>query len=366
MQITRGKKLAAVAAVGVMALAACSEGGDSGGDGVAPPTGVECAGGTLSAEGSSAQKNAMFEWISLYQEACPDATVNYNPTGSGSGISQFLAGLVDFAGSDAYLSPDEAESAEQRCGAPAWNLPAVAGPIGIPFNLEGVESLILDAPTTAKIFKGTIDNWNDPEIAALNPGVTLPDAQIAVFFRSDESGTQKSFTAYLNAAAPKVWDMEPAKAWPSGAAPQAEGREKSSGVLEAVVTTPNSIAFLDWSDILSVGLPTASIDAGSGPVELTAETASAAIGAGEIVGKGNNLKIDLDYATTAPSVYPIVQLTYEIVCSAGLDENQTALVKSFLSYITSEEGQAVLPAIGYTAIPSDVLTKVQTAVGEIQ
>lgn len=370
MRITRGTKIAAIAAAGVLALAACSESSDDGSGDSSVDAGslqIDCVDGKLSAEGSSAQKNAMFQWIKLYQENCGDSTVNYNPTGSGAGIKQFIAGQVDFAGSDAYLnaSKNEVADAEKRCDAPAWNLPMVAGPIGIPINIEGVDTLTLDGETIAKIFTGEIDQWDDEAIASQNDGVSLPSEQIAVFFRSDESGTQKSFTSYLNTVAPEVWTMEPDKAWPSGAAPQAEGREKSSGVLEAVLTTSNSIAFLDWSDILAAQLGTVAVDTGSGGVALSEEAASAAVAAGEVVGTGNNLRIDLDYATTEPGVYPIVQLTYEIVCSTGLDADKTDLLKSFLGFAASDDGQSVLPSLGFTPLPDDIKAKVQTAVTEI-
>jgi len=207
VRITRGTKIAAIAAAGVLALAACSESSDDGSGDSSVDAGslqIDCVDGKLSAEGSSAQKNAMFQWIKLYQENCGDSTVNYNPTGSGAGIKQFIAGQVDFAGSDAYLnaSKNEVADAEKRCDAPAWNLPMVAGPIGIPINIEGVDTLTLDGETIAKIFTGEIDQWDDEAIASQNDGVSLPSEQIAVFFRSDESGTQKSFTSYLNTVAP--------------------------------------------------------------------------------------------------------------------------------------------------------------------
>ena len=361
MRITRGMKFAAVAAAGVLALGACSETSDDGAaEGAAD---IDCASGKLSGEGSSFQKNAITEWVKLYQQACPDATVNYNPTGSGAGIKQFIAGQVDWAGSDSALKEDEVADAAERCeGNDPWNLPMVAGAIGITYNVDGLEDLVITPDVAAKIFLGEISAWNDPELAALNEGAALPDADITVFFRSDESGTTDNFTTYLNAAAPEVWTADPGKAWPSGAT--GEGKEKSSGILEAVSANANSISYLDYSDIFAGGLGAAQVDNGGGPVELTAETASAAIGAAQNVGSGNDIRLEFDYSTT--DGYPIVAVAYEIVCSAGLDEDTTALLTSFLTYTSSTDGQSELERIGYVPLPSDVQSAVSTAVAAVQ
>ncbi len=367
MRFTRTTKAVAFAAVGMVALAACSESGSNGGTSASgAPTDVECASGTLSAEGSSAQGNAMVEWIKQYQTACPDATVNYNPTGSGAGIQQFIAGQVDFAGSDSALKKDEGEvaDAKQRCdGNDAWNLPMVVGPVAVAYNVEGLDSLILDADTTAKIFAGDIKRWNDPAIAALNDGASLPDESITVFYRSDESGTTENFTQYLSAAAGNVWTKEPSKTWTG----TGEGKEKSAGVQEATIQNPNSITYVEWSFARDGGLGVAEIDNGSGsPVTLDAATAGNALEAAEVTGSGNDLRLELDYATQEPDTYPIVLVTYEIACSAGLPADGSALVKSFLTYTASEEGQSVLEALGYAPLPSSVDGKVQAAVADLQ
>ena len=131
---------------------------------------VDCGGKqTLTASGSTAQANAMTQFIDAYRKACSGQTLNYTANGSGAGISDFLAGKTDFAGSDTPLSGDQYAAAKQRCGgADAWNLPVVFGPMAITYNLNAVDSLVLDAPTLAKIFNGTITRWDDPAITALN------------------------------------------------------------------------------------------------------------------------------------------------------------------------------------------------------
>jgi phosphate transport system substrate-binding protein len=363
----------AVASLGVLALSACGSdpepAGSSSPDSSASSAGAECPKGTLNAEGSSAQKNAIEEVISKYNEKCADVTVNYNPTGSGAGIKQFNAGQVDFAGSDSALktepkdgAPAESDAAAKRCqNNPALNLPMVIGPIAIAYNLDGVSKLVLDGPTAAKIFAGTIKTWNDPAIAKLNAGVTLPSAPISVFFRSDESGTTENFTKYLKAAGGGAWTKEPAKKWAGTGA----GKEKSAGVAEGVKSTKNAITYVEWSYAVDNKLGVAQIDAGAGPVELSADSAGKALAAAKVTGTGNDLSMKLDYATKAPGAYPIILVTYEIACSKGLPAEKTALVKSFLSYFVSKDGQASLTDLNYAPLPAEIQTKVDAAIQAI-
>lgn len=368
MQLTRTTKFAAVAATGVLALAACSNSNSGGSSSPVKSTaasGVTCVEGTINAEGSSAQNNAMTEWIKGYQTDCPNSTINYNPTGSGAGISQFNAGQVDFAGSDSPLNPDkgEVDAAKQRCGADAWNLPMVVGPISVAYNVEGLDSLVLNADTIAEIFKGQIKTWNDPKIAKLNPGAKLPNAPITVFYRSDESGTTENFTKYLSATAPKVWTDAPAKAWTG----TGEGKEKSSGVQQATIQTPNSITYVEWSYARDGNLGMAQIDTGAAkPVTLNAETAGAALSAAKVTGKGNDLVLSLDYTTSAANTYPIVLVTYEIACSNGVPSPQGDLVKAFLTYTASKTGQSKLAELGYGPLPAQLQQKVSGAVAALK
>jgi len=365
---------AAVATLGVLALSACGSdpepSGSSSPGGSSSSTGADCPQGTLNAEGSSAQKNAIEEVISKYNEKCADVTVNYNPTGSGAGIKQFIAAQVDFAGSDSALKTEgkdgaepETTQAQKRCGGnPALNLPMVIGPIAIAYNLDGVDKLVLDGPTAAMIFQGAIKTWNDPAIAKLNAGVTLPSAPISVFFRSDESGTTENFTKYLAAAGGGAWTGKPAKKWTGTGA----GKEKSAGVAEGVKSTKNSITYVEMSYAVDNKLGVAQIDNGSGtPVELTADSAGKALAAAKIKGTGNDLAMSIDYTTKEAGAYPIILVTYEIACSKGLPAEKTALVKSFLSYFVSKDGQGALTALNYGPLPEEIRTKVDAAIQSI-
>jgi len=238
----------------------------------------------------------------------------------------------------------------------------VIGPIAIAYNLDGVSKLVLDGPTAAKIFAGTIKTWNDPAIAKLNAGVTLPSAPISVFFRSDESGTTENFTKYLAAAGGGAWTGKPAKKWTGTGA----GKEKSAGVAEGVKSTKNSITYVEMSYAVDNKLGVAQIDNGSGtPVELTADSAGKALAAAKIKGTGNDLAMSIDYTTKEAGAYPIILVTYEIACSKGLPAEKTALVKSFLSYFVSKDGQGALTALNYGPLPEEIRTKVDAAIQSI-
>ena len=374
---SRATKFAALAALATLSLTACgsdptgasepagAEPGSSGG-----ASGLACPAGKLSAEGSSAQANAITEAIADYNAQCGDkATIEYNPTGSGAGIKSFYNGLVDFAGSDSVLKTEEkdgvveADKAKERCASnPAWNLPMVVGPIAFAYNIEGVDQLVLNAEVLSEIFNGTIKTWNDPKIAKLNPDATLPDANITVFFRSDESGTTENATKFLAKAGNGAWKEEPAKAWTG----TGEGKNKSSGVAEATANTKNSITYIEWSYAKDNELSMAQLDSGNGAVELTGDSVAKAVSEAKIKGSDNDLSLDLKYSDTAAGAYPALLVTYEIVCSKGLAADKTAIVKDFLTYFSSPDAQSKLQDLGYAPLPSDLQSKVQTTVAAIQ
>ncbi len=368
MKTQRFGQMATLALVGSIALAGCGSDNNantgSGSTSSASAASGDCFEGTLDAEGSSAQKNAFEEAAATFNATCPGATVNYNPTGSGAGIKAFLAGQVDFAGSDSALKTVakdgviEADAAATTCGSPAWNLPMVTGPIAIAYNVAGVDNLVMTPAVAADIFSGRTTTWNDPAIAAINPGVTLPATAIKVFFRADESGTTENFTKYLKAAAPDSWTAEPGKAWTG----KGEGKEKSSGVSEGVKSTDGGITYVEWSYAKDNDLGVAKVDNGGGAVELTGASVGKAVEAAKADGEGNDLRLTLDYATKESGAYPILLVTYEIVCSVNKDADKQAKVKAFLTHFASADVQKSLEEIGYAPLPSSVETKVQDAI----
>ena len=378
MKTTRLAQVASIAVLGSLTLVGCGSDNTSGdaASGSAGSTSsasaseatAECFSGTVNAEGSSAQKNAIEEAIASFGEACKDAKLNYNPTGSGAGIKQFIAGQVDFAGTDSALKTEgkdgeqsEAAQAEAFCGSPAWNLPMVTGPIAIAFNVKGVDKLVITPAVAADIFSGKITTWSDPKIAEINKGATLPATPIKVFFRSDESGTTENFTKYLKAAAADAWTADASKKW-TGAG---EGKEKSAGVAEGVKSTDGGITYVEWSYAKDNKLGIAAVDNGSGAVELTSEAVGKAVAAAKQTGTGNDLALKLDYATKEAGAYPIILVTYEVVCSKGKDAEKQKNIKAFLKHFGSPEVQKGLEDIGYAPLPKAVEDKVLAAVDAI-
>ncbi|GAB2752732.1 phosphate ABC transporter substrate-binding protein PstS [Streptomyces bullii] len=363
----RALALGALAVSGALALTACGSddtggNGAAGGNASAPASNIKCddAKGQLQASGSTAQKNAIDAWVAQYTAACKNVQVNYNPTGSGAGITAFLQGQTAFAGSDSALKPEEVEQSKKVCsGGQAIDLPMVGGPVALGYNVPGVDKLVLDASTLAKIFDSKITNWNDPAIAKLNPDAKLPNLKIQAFHRSDESGTTDNFTKYLAAAAPKDWKYEPGKAWEAKGGQAAQG---SSGLAQQVKQTAGAISYFELS-YAKDGIKTVALNTGAAqPVEATLENATNAIAAAKVVGTGKDLALKLDYATQADNAYPITLVTYEIVCDKGNKADTLPAVKSFLGFMASDEGQGLLKDADYAPMPAEIITKVRETV----
>jgi phosphate transport system substrate-binding protein len=358
--------IAALIATGAVALSACGSSGSGGGSSTGSSGGsIACASGTLNGSGSTAQTNAMDQWRKDYQSACSGTQINYDAIGSGDGIAAFTDSKADFAGSDAALDPKaEMPPATKACGSAAIDLPMVVGPVAISYNLSGVNKLTLNASTIAQIFLGKIKTWDDPAIAALNKGVKLPSTAIKPFYRSDDSGTTYNFESYLAAAAPKDFTTAPSKV-SADAHFAGQGQTGSQGVADSVTQTSGGIGYMEYSYAVKAQLNYASVDSGSGPVELTTATASKAVSTATVVGTGDDLSLKIDYAQNTPGAYPLVLVTYEIVCTKYKDAAQGALVKSFLSYTSSQAAQNLLPSQGYAPLPASILTKVQAVVAKI-
>ncbi|MBB5913131.1 phosphate transport system substrate-binding protein [Nocardia transvalensis] len=366
-----GALLGVLAAAGALTLTAC------GSDDNTTATGdntskvdVACGGKkALKASGSSAQKNAMDRFVAAYEANCDGQSLDYTSSGSGAGVNEFIGGQTDFGGSDSPLDAkkDEPNKAAARCGGPAWDLPTVFGPIAVTYNIDGITDLALDGPTTAKIFNGQITKWNDVAIQKLNSANAskLPDQDIHVIFRSDESGTTDNFQKYLDAASDGAWGKGSGKSFAGGVGEGAKGNEGTSA---AIKNTKGSITYNEWSFARSQNLTVARIltSAASKPVELTAQSAAAAIASAKIVGQGNDLVIDTSsfYKPTDPAAYPIILPTYEIVCSKYADADTAKAVKAFLTSAINN-GQKGLDESGYVPIPDAFKTKLTTAINAI-
>ena len=323
---------------------------------------IECIDGKIQSAGSSAQANAITEWVNVYQTACPESTIDYQPVGSGAGVEAFVSAQTSFGGTDKAVTDEDMDAARERCGDnPAINIPLVGGAIAVAYHLDGVDELVLDPATLSGIFASDITRWDDPAIAALNPGVSLPDAAIAQFHRSDSSGTTANFSDYLEATAPDAWDYDTGKEW---TAPGGQGAKGSDQVIASVAQTPNSIGYVELSYILdAINAKPVAIDQGAGPVLPTAENASVTLASSEATGDDGDIVLSIDYTTQVSGAYPISIVTYEIVCVSGLEDGQNPeLVAQFLAFAASDSGQQLLGEIGYVPLSGELLDAVRTSV----
>ncbi|GGH43466.1 phosphate ABC transporter substrate-binding protein PstS [Microbacterium album] len=357
MKITRLSTVAALGAVAALTLAGCaSNENPGGGDPSAPAGGGDSnLSGTINGTGASSQAAAQDAWVSAFQTAHGDVTVNYEPTGSGTGRENFLSGASNFVGSDRAFNDDEV--AAGGFGACATDeiveIPVYISPVAIAFNLEGIETLNLDAATIAGIFAGEITTWNDDAIASQNEGVELPDLAISPVHRADASGTTETFTSYLEAVAPEVWTYEASDEWPIQGG---EAAQQTSGVASTISGGNGTIGYLDASQIPS-GAGQVHIEVDGEYVAYSSDAASALVENSPLVeGRGDaDLVFDVDPAAATGGAYPIALVSYLIGCVEYEDPNVAQIVKEYFSYIASAEGQDAAAANAGNAPISDGL-----------
>ncbi|WP_327068279.1 phosphate ABC transporter substrate-binding protein PstS [Kitasatospora sp. NBC_01250] len=369
---TKALAIGAVALVSSLSLAACGSDNNttktsSTASGASSAAAITCASkqSPLQGAGSTAQGNAVDVWKAAYGDACSGSQVSYNGVGSGAGVAQFNQGKVAFAGTDFALKASDIDASKAVCqnGGQAIDLPMVAGLVTLVFNVPGVDNLTLDGQTAAKIFDGQITKWNDPAIAALNPGVNLPGDNIQTFHRSDDSGTSYNLTSYFAKTSNGAWSYAPNKTWQGKGGQSATG---SAGVAAQIKQTSDSIGYVELSYAQNNSLKTASISTGATKaVEATAANAATTLANSTVIGTGNDLALQLDYGTKAEGAYPIVLVTYEIACDKGNNAATLPALKSFFNYIASNGGQQAIATKGYVPLPTPIASKVQAAIGNL-
>jgi len=322
--------------------------------------------GTLSASGATSVQAAQQAWVAAYQTANPGVTVNYSPVGSGAGRSAFSAGAVGFAGSDRAFQTSELGAGKfAGCTATsdALDLPIYISPIAVVVNIKGVTSLTLDPATLAGIFAQKITYWDDPAIKATNAGVTLPHAAITAVHRADDSGTTSNFTDTMSALAPSVWTWGNVSTWPSDL--KGEAATGTSGVIAAVSGGDDMIGYADESQAKS--LTKVSLLVNGTAVAPSAAGAIAMVDASqqESGRAANDLALSLN--RKAAGVYPAALVSYVIVCQDYKDQATAQLVKSYIGYIASNDGQQTASsAAGSAPLPASLQAKVLAAVASIQ
>lgn len=347
------------------ALSACSAGNEGDGETDGGDAAASLS-GTLQGGGASSQEKAQAAWVAGIQDANPDLTVNYEPVGSGGGRDNFISGGYAFAGTDSALDDDEGEltAATERCaGESPIQVPGYVSPIAVVYNLPDVEGVQLDAATISKIFLGEITTWNDPAITALNEGKELPDTAITPVHRSDDSGTQENFTAYLEEAG--GWPHEADGVWPDGVG--GEAGDGTSGVVGAVQAGEGTIGFVDDSAAVANDLARVAVKVGDEFVEPSAEAAAAVLSVSEPAGQSDtDMAVDLARDTTESGVYPIVLVSYLLACQTYEDSAEAELVKGYLSYVLSDDGQAAAAEeAGSAPLDEETATKARELIDAI-
>ena len=355
------------------ALAAC-------GDNTAAPTGdntgnsntssAETISGEFKGAGASSQQAAVEAWVAGFQGTNPDAKIGYDPSGSGAGVSTFLTGATAWAGSDASLSADQIEQSKSVCASgTAFDIPVYISPIAVVFNLKGVSDegkhVNMDAETIAKIFDGKITTWNDPAIQDQNPDLELPATPITVVHRSDKSGTTQNFVSYFIDTVPDAWPYELSENWPNEVGQGAKG---TSGVISTVQQADGTIGYADFSKVGDLG--TVAVKVGEEYVEISAEAGSKVIDDSELDSSAegeNRVVVKLNHKTSAEGAYPIVLVSYDIACPAYKDADTAKFVKSWLTYVVSEEGQQTASQnAGSAPLPDSLRETVMQSIDAIE
>lgn len=348
---TRLRLLAPLLALALVA-AACGSDDDSttattAGGGTTDPTEAQLT-ATLNASGATFPLAFYEEVIAAYKEAQPGVTVNYGGGGSGKGRQELQDQVVDFAGSDGLVKPEDVAKFK---GGEFLYVPTVAGPITISYKLAGVDTLKLDADVVAKIFQREITTWNDPAVAALNKGVTLPSTAITVAHRSDSSGTTENFTKYLAAAAPQSWKLGSGSTvtWPA----DSQGGNGNSGVAQIVTGTEGAIGYVDLSDAKATKLTFAELKNKAGKfVKADVDGATAAV-------ESVTPNPDLSYSpldADGDGAYPITAPTWILVYKTQTDGTKGQALKSFLTFLLND-GQDLAPDIDYAPLPDALRAK---------
>jgi phosphate transport system substrate-binding protein len=316
-------------------------------------------GATLNGSGATFQKAAQEIAIDAFAKAGAGKgiTVNYAGGGSGKGRKEFADGVVDFACTDA---PYKAEEAATVKGGEFLYIPNVLGAITVSYKLDGVDKLQLSAATIAKIFQRAIKKWDDPAIAADNPGVTLSGADIVVARRSDGSGTTENFTKFLKLAAPDAWTLGSGStvAWPG----DTQAGNGNNGVAQIVKSTNGAIGYVDLSDAVENKLRYAAVKNQSG--KFVAPDAASVTAAGDGIAVDDKLLFSaLD--AKGDAAYPITAQSWCMLHAKQTDAAKGKAVKAYFKFLLTD-GQALLPEINFAPIPKALQEKALAQLEKVQ
>lgn len=328
------------------------------------PVGCKDHGVELVGKGASFPAPLYARWIALYNRDAEHGHVHYLPVGSGGGIKAITAREVDFGASDAPLNDSET----QRLPDPILHIPTAMGPVVIAYNLPGIrEELILDAKTIADIYLGELKRWNDPVIAALNPGIDLPDLEIRPAHRADSSGTTYIFTDYLSSVSDS-WKENVGRGkvvpWPAGEDWEGDGND---GVAHRVLLLPGGVGYLELRYAQNAGLKYATVINREGrSVRPTIESVQAAERNSPSV-PGTLIKSSMVNAPGSDS-YPICSYTYLLVYEDLSYLQNSTKEKALIHFLewTLTEGQTLAEPLHYVPLPAPVREEALVAVRKIK
>lgn len=311
-----------------------------------PASNVDVGSGNLTAAGATFPEPFYSRAFFAYSQTYPQVTVNYQAVGSGAGIQQFIKGTVDFGASDVPMGSSDIASAGGQSS--VVQIPTTLGVVAVAYNVSGVEKLNLDGPTLAAIYLGRIKKWNDPAIAALNSGASLPGTAITVVHRSDGSGTTYHFTDYLA----KVSDEWKTKAgvsksvqWPAGI-----GGKGNDGVAQAVNQTDGAIGYVELAYVVQAKMHQAFLKNKNGKfVQASVAGATAAAAQNTNVSPTNFSITD----EPGDATYPIAGFSWIILHSSIGDAAKGRAVVYLLKWLVSA-GQSYGRDLQYAPLPQSV------------
>lgn len=316
----------------------------------------------LNGSGASFPAPLYNKWFKDYSKMTKGVRVDYQSKGSGAGIRDFINETVDFAGSDAAMKDSEIKKVKRG----VILLPVTAGEVVLSYNLKGVKNLKLPRDVYPEIFMGKITNWNDPKIAAANPGVKLPNRKITVVVRSDSSGTSFVFTNHLAAISPEFKEKIGGAKSPNWlSAGTLVKAPKNDGVTATIKQTPGAIGYIEYGFAKLTKMPTVMLENQKGKFIAPGSKSGAAALATTPFPKGNlpgsNVP-DLRAWATDPSgenAYPIATFTWLLVYK-DLDDKKAKAMRNLIEYMVTT-GQKSAESMGYIPLPNNVIEKVRNA-----
>jgi phosphate transport system substrate-binding protein len=302
------------------------------------------------------------KWFDAYNKKFPTVAINYASIGSGGGIAQVTAGTVDFGASDGPMSDAQIKEFQNKRGSAILHFPTVMGADVPTYNIPGVTaSLNFTGEALAGIFLGKITKWNDPEIAKVNPGVTLPSNNIVVVHRSDNSGTTYIWTDYLSKVS-KDWATKPGRGtsvdWPVGL-----GGKGNEGVSGSIQQTANSIGYVELIYAIQNKMTYGKVKNAAGEF-VQASLAGVTAAAAAMKEMPEDFRVSI---TDAPGkgVYPISSFTWLLIPSKIADPAKKKAIKDFLAWMLAD-GQKMTEALSYAQLPKAVVAKELKAIDKIQ